>query len=63
MINHHTALSVAAALTVSALPGFKAISRLGLLAPADTPQQFAKLMAGNRQRYAQIIGARNISVE
>jgi tripartite-type tricarboxylate transporter receptor subunit TctC len=87
------------ALAESALPGFNAISWLGLLAPAGTPkdivdkisadvravladeavkarfvslggvprstspQEFGKLIADDRARYAQIIRARKITIE
>ncbi len=87
------------ALSESVLPGFNAISWLGLLAPAGTPspivekiaadikailsdeavkarfvslggvprstspQEFVKLIADDRQRYAQIIRARKITAE
>jgi tripartite-type tricarboxylate transporter receptor subunit TctC len=86
-------------LSETVLPGFNAISWLGLLAPAGTPpdivekiaadirailaddavkariaslggvphatspQEFAKLIADDRQRYAQIIRSRKISAE
>lgn len=86
-------------LSESVLPGFNAISWIGLLAPAGTPkevvdkiaadvravladeavqarfaalggvprattpQAFGKLISDDRQRYAQIIRSRNISVE
>jgi tripartite-type tricarboxylate transporter receptor subunit TctC len=86
-------------LAESGLPGFNAISWLGLLAPAGTPadvvekiaadvnavladeavkakfvslggvpratspQEFAKLIADDRQRYAQIIRSRKITIE
>ncbi|MES2944205.1 MAG: tripartite tricarboxylate transporter substrate binding protein [Pseudomonadota bacterium] len=86
-------------LSESVLPGFNAISWLGLLAPAGTPpaivekiaadvrsilsdeavkarfvslggvprattpQEFSRLIAGDRQRYAQIIRDRKISAE
>ncbi|MFZ4285452.1 Bug family tripartite tricarboxylate transporter substrate binding protein [Variovorax sp. HJSM1_2] len=86
-------------LSESALPGFNAISWLGLLAPAGTPQdildkissdirailadesvrarlaslggvprattppEFAKLIADDKARYAQIIRSRKISIE
>jgi tripartite-type tricarboxylate transporter receptor subunit TctC len=87
------------ALTEQVLPGFNAISWLGLLAPsgtqpaiiekisndvrsilseetvksryvtlggiprATTPQEFEKLIADDRQRYAKIIRSKNISVD
>ena len=86
-------------LAETAIPGFNAISWIGLLAPAGTPpelvekiasdvravmgdeatkarfaslgavprttspQEFSKLIAADRKRYAQIIRSRKISVE
>ncbi|MBS0451317.1 MAG: tripartite tricarboxylate transporter substrate binding protein [Proteobacteria bacterium] len=86
-------------LSETALPGFNAISWIGLLAPAatpkdivdkiaadvravladeevkarivalggvtraTTPQEFGKLIADDRQRYAQVIRSRNITVD
>lgn len=97
--NRLTALPDVPALAETTIPGFNAISWLGLLAPAGTPpnlvekiaadvravladeavksryislggvprattpQEFVRLIADDRQRYAQIIKSRKISAE
>lgn len=97
--NRLTALPDVPALAETTIPGFNAISWLGLLAPAGTPpnlvekiaadvrailadeavksryislggvprattpQEFVRLIANDRQRYAQIIKSRKISAE